>query len=98
MGDLKSEINMETSLSSSGLYVEQVMTDFESWKLLLEWVCGRYSWYLLLECCRVSRSSDSEGAFETPEETTPVKVPPQGSPIAAEKESQEQLPSVPSEL
>ncbi|XP_059509048.1 uncharacterized protein LOC125461914 isoform X2 [Stegostoma tigrinum] len=42
------------------------------------------------------RSSDSEGAFETPEETTPVKVPPQSSPTAAEKESQEQLPSVPS--
>ncbi|XP_067908939.1 uncharacterized protein [Heterodontus francisci] len=40
------------------------------------------------------RSSDSEGAFETPEETTPVKVPPQIPPTAAEKESQEQLPSV----
>ncbi|XP_072095594.1 uncharacterized protein [Mobula birostris] len=39
------------------------------------------------------RSSDSEGAFETPEETTPVKVPPQLTPTAAEKESQEQLPS-----
>ncbi|XP_038629395.1 uncharacterized protein LOC119950753 isoform X2 [Scyliorhinus canicula] len=39
------------------------------------------------------RSSDSEGAFETPEETTPVKVPPQISPAAAEKESQEQPPS-----
>ncbi|XP_060698028.1 transforming acidic coiled-coil-containing protein 2 isoform X3 [Hemiscyllium ocellatum] len=42
------------------------------------------------------RSSDSEGAFETPEETTPVKVPPQSSSTAAEKESQEQQPSVPS--
>ncbi|XP_067858376.1 microtubule-associated protein futsch-like isoform X2 [Heptranchias perlo] len=39
------------------------------------------------------RSSDSEGAFETPEETTPVKVPPLISPAAAEKDSQEQLPS-----
>ncbi|XP_072883768.1 uncharacterized protein [Hemitrygon akajei] len=39
------------------------------------------------------RSSDSEGAFETPEETTPVKVPPQLTPTAAEKESQEQIPS-----
>ncbi|XP_069755914.1 microtubule-associated protein futsch-like isoform X2 [Narcine bancroftii] len=39
------------------------------------------------------RSSDSEGAFETPEETTPVKVPPQITAPAAEKEIQEQLPS-----
>ncbi|XP_072335414.1 uncharacterized protein [Scyliorhinus torazame] len=44
------------------------------------------------------RSSDSEGAFETPEETTPVKVPPQISPAAAEKESQEQPPSEQSEF
>lgn len=36
------------------------------------------------------RSSDSEGTFETPEETTPVKVPPQITSTVAEKEIQEQ--------
>eukprot|EP00062_Callorhinchus_milii_P018144 gi/632971302/ref/XP_007902104.1/ PREDICTED: transforming acidic coiled-coil-containing protein 2 isoform X4 [Callorhinchus milii] len=39
------------------------------------------------------RSSDSEGAFETPEETTPVKVAPQIPTGAGEEESQEQLPA-----